>query len=66
MMDEFFISTILDTLGAVIRFLFSKIFGSKNGFLYYLNDENSPVNVLIGTIAFLSIVLIVLFFIFKN
>lgn len=66
MMDEFFISTILGTLGAGIRFLFSKIFGSKNRFLDYLNDEYSSVNTLIGTIAFLSVVLIVLFFILKN
>lgn len=65
-MDEFFISTMLDALGAGIRFLFSKIFGNKNRFLDYLNDEYSSVNILIGTIAFLSIVLIVLFFVFKN
>lgn len=66
MMDEFFIGTILDTLGAGIRYLFSKIFGNKNRFIDYLNDEYSSVNVLIGTIAFLSVVLIVLFLVFKN
>ncbi len=65
-MDEFFASTMLSILGAGIRFLCSKIFGSGNGFRHYLNDEYSALNAFVGTIAFLSIVLIVLLLIFEK
>lgn len=66
MVEDFFTNAMLDTLGAGIRFLYSKIFGSKNGFQYYLNDEYSAINAFVGTIAFLTVVLVVLLLVFKK
>lgn len=59
-MDEFFIHTILDVVGASARFLFFKIFGSKNRFLSYLDDEYSALNILIGFVILAMIIVVLL------